>query len=93
MDGAGRQRHSTHATPTTESAFRANTIHGPASDSRKPPSAGPIARLMFTPSEFSATAAPSSGLLTRSGTTARNGGELIAAPTLSRNVATSSTAG
>ena len=93
MDGAGRQRHSTHATPTTESAFRANTIHGPASDSRNPPSAGPIARLMFTPSEFSATAAPSSGLLTRSGTTAWNGGELIAAPTLSRNVATSRTVG
>ena len=69
-EGAGRQRHSTHATPTTDSALSANTIHGPASDSRKPPSAGPIARLMLTPSELSATAEPSSGLLTRSGTIA-----------------------
>jgi len=46
---------------------------------------------MLTPREFSATAGPSSALLTRSGTTAWNGGELMALPTLNRNAAASST--
>lgn len=46
---------------------------------------------MLMPSEFSASAGGRSAFSTSSGTMAWNGGELIAAPVLSKNAASSST--
>src|SRR6267142_1492494 len=81
-----RQRYTTTSTATNDTALSANTRAGPATATRTPPRAGPMARPMFTGNALSVTARVSSDAGTSSDVIACQVGVFIATPTPSANV-------
>src|SRR2546430_13793707 len=81
-----RQRYTTTSTATKDTALSANTRAGPATATRTPPTAGPIARPMFTGNALSVTAGVSSEGGTSSDVIACQVGASIATPPPSANV-------
>jgi hypothetical protein len=73
-------------TPRNDAAFKKNTAAGPQKATTAPPNAGPTALAMLNETLLSATAAGSSSLDTRLGTTTCQQGIFIAAPSPSANV-------
>src|SRR5258705_12298832 len=85
-DVSRRQRYTTTSTATNDTALSANTRAGPATATRTPPRAGPMARPIFTGNALSVTARVSSDAGTSSDVIACQVGVFIATPTPRANV-------
>jgi hypothetical protein len=84
------KRHRTRATMTPKllNALSQNGAAIPIAPTRRPPIAGPTARLTLMPTLFAATAAGKSGFGTSSGTTACHPGAVMAEPTVTMKLNT-----
>src|SRR5690242_7200347 len=80
-------------TPKNEAAFRRNAEPDPAPATINPPRAGPTARAILNPTEFSATAEACCLGETISGVIACQAGSFMDAPSPSKNVNVSKTHG
>src|ERR671937_2803232 len=80
-------------TPKKEAALMRNAMPEPAAAITAPPNAGPMARAMLNPAEFSATADACCSQETISGVIACQAGSFITAPNPKRNVNRSSSHG